>query len=254
MINLFRKKEDKFSDIEKGEGTPIILLHGLMGGLSNFDSTIEFFSEKYKVIAPELPIYDLPLLSSTVKSLTNWLSRFITYKELEQVILLGNSLGGHIALLYTKLHPKKVKGLILTGSSGLYESAMGDSYPKRGSYEFIKKKCEDVFYDPKTATKELVDEVFAIVNDRTKVIKTLSIAKSAIRHNMAKDLPNMKTPTCLIWGANDPVTPPKVAEEFLELLPNASLHWIEKCGHAPMMEHPDTFNELLNNWLIANKL
>ena len=254
MINLFRKKEDKFSSVEKGEGTPIILLHGLMGGLSNFDSTIEFFSKKYKVIAPELPIYDLPLLSSTVKSLTNWLTRFITYKELEQVILLGNSLGGHIALLYTKLHPRKVKGLILTGSSGLYESAMGDSYPKRGSYEFIKKKCEDVFYDPKTATKELVDEVFAIVNDRTKVIKTLSIAKSAIRHNMAKDLPNMKTPTCLIWGKNDPVTPPKVAEEFSELLPNASLYWIDKCGHAPMMEHPDTFNELLNNWLTTNKL
>ena len=221
---------------------------------SYFDSTIEFFSKKYKVIAPELPIYDLPLLSSTVKSLTNWLTRFITYKELEQVILLGNSLGGHIALLYTKLHPRKVKGLILTGSSGLYESAMGDSYPKRGSYEFIKKKCEDVFYDPKTATKELVDEVFAIVNDRTKVIKTLSIAKSAIRHNMAKDLPNMKTPTCLIWGKNDPVTPPKVAEEFSELLPNASLYWIDKCGHAPMMEHPDTFNELLNNWLTTNKL
>ena len=254
MINLFRKKEDKFSYVENGEGTPIILLHGLMGGISNFDSTIEFFSKKYKVIAPELPIYDLPLLSSTVKSLTNWLTRFITYKELEQVILLGNSLGGHIALLYTKLHPRKVKGLILTGSSGLYESAMGDSYPKRGSYEFIKKKCEDVFYDPKTATKELVDEVFAIVNDRTKVIKTLSIAKSAIRHNMAKDLPNMKTPTCLIWGKNDPVTPPKVAEEFSELLPNASLYWIDKCGHAPMMEHPDTFNELLNNWLTTNKL
>ena len=178
MINLFRKKLDKFSYIEKGEASPIILLHGLMGGLSNFDKVIDFFSNKYKVIAPELPIYDLPLLSSTVKNLTNWLARFITYKGFEEVILLGNSLGGHIALLYTKLHPQKVKGLILTGSSGLYESAMGDSYPKRGSYEFIQKKCEDVFYDPKVATKELVDEVFSIVNDRGKVIKTLSIAKS----------------------------------------------------------------------------
>ena len=133
----------------------VLLLSSYMGlweGLVTLIVLLSFF-KKYKVIAPELPIYDLPLLSSTVKSLTNWLTRFITYKELEQVILLGNSLGGHIALLYTKLHPRKVKGLILTGSSGLYESAMGDSYPKRGSYEFIKKKCEDVFYDPKTATK-----------------------------------------------------------------------------------------------------
>ena len=254
MINLFRKKEDKFSYIEKGEGSPIILLHGLMGGLSNFDKVIDFFSNKYKVIAPELPIYDLPLLSSTVKNLTNWLARFITYKGFEEVILLGNSLGGHIALLYTKLHPQKVKGLILTGSSGLYESAMGDIYPKRGSYEFIQKKCEDVFYDPKVATKELVDEVFSIVNDRGKVIKTLSIAKSAIRHNMAKDLPKMMTPTCLIWGKNDPVTPPKVAEEFYELLPNATLIWIDKCGHAPMMEHPDEFNNHLLSWLSNNNL
>ncbi len=219
-----------------------------------FDKVIDFFSNKYKVIAPELPIYDLPLLSSTVKNLTNWLARFITYKGFEEVILLGNSLGGHIALLYTKLHPQKVKGLILTGSSGLYESAMGDSYPKRGSYEFIQKKCEDVFYDPKVATKELVDEVFSIVNDRGKVIKTLSIAKSAIRHNMAKDLPKMMTPTCLIWGKNDPVTPPKVAEEFYELLPNATLIWIDKCGHAPMMEHPDEFNNHLLSWLSNNNL
>ena len=254
MINLFRKKEDKFSYIEKGEGTPIILLHGLMGALSNFESTIDFFSKKYKVVAPELPIYALPLLSSTVKSLTNWLARFISYKGFDQVILLGNSLGGHIGLLYTKLHPKKVKALILTGSSGLYESAMGDSYPKRGSYEFIEKKCQDVFYDPKTATKELVDEVFAIVNDRTKVIKTLAIAKSAIRHNMAKDLPKMTLPVCLIWGKNDPVTPPRVAEEFNELFPNATLYWIDKCGHAPMMEHPEEFNKTLNNWLTDKDL
>ncbi|MDO4880174.1 MAG: alpha/beta hydrolase [Capnocytophaga sp.] len=254
MINLFRRKEDKFSYIEEGEGQPIVVLHGLMGGLSNFEEMIKFFSKKYKVIIPELPIYDLPLLSTTVKNLTNWVYRFIEYKQLDKVILLGNSLGGHIGLLFTKLHPERVKALVLTGSSGLYESAMGDSYPKRGDYEFIKKKCENVFYDPKTATKEIVDEVFAIVNDRGKVIKTLAIAKSAIRHNMAKDLPKMITPTCLIWGKNDPVTPPKVAEEFHQLLPDSNLFWIDKCGHAPMMEHPEEFNEKLDKWLIDRNL
>lgn len=255
MITLFSKKEDKFSFVEKGEGTPLILLHGLMGGLSNFENTMHFFSGKYRVIIPELPIYDLPLLSTSVKSLTLWLNRFLEHLELnEPVILLGNSLGGHIALLFTKLFPEKVKALILTGSSGLYESAMGDSYPKRGNYEFIKKKCEDVFYDPKVATKEIVDQVFAIVNDRAKVIKTLAIAKSAIRHNMAKDLPQMELPSCLIWGKNDPVTPTKVAEEFEKLLPNTTLFWIDKCGHAAMMEHPQTFNEILHKWLTDKNL
>ena len=147
--------------------------------------------------------------------------------------MLGNSLGGHVGLLYTKLYPKNVLGLVLTGSSGLYESAMSDGYPRRGDYDFIRKKMREVFYDPAVATKEIVDEVFANISDRSKLIKTLALAKSAIRHNMAKDLPKMTTPTCLIWGKNDIVTPPKVAEEFKELLPNAELHWIDKCGHAP---------------------
>ena len=105
-----------------------------------------------------------------------------------------------------------------------------------------------MFYDPKVATKEIIDEVFELVNDRSKLVKTLAIAKSAIRHNMAKDLPNFTAPTCIIWGKNDKVTPPEVAEEFHKLLPNSSLFWVDKCGHAPMMEHPDTFNEILMSW------
>ena len=152
------------------------------------------------------------------------------------------------------MYPEKVAGLILTGSSGLYERAMGDSYPKRGDYEYIKKKAEAVFYDPKMATKELVDEVYASINDRIKLIKTLTIPKSAIRHNMAKDLPKMTTPTCIIWGKNDKVTPPEVAIEFDKLLPNSDLYWIDKCGHAAMMEHPDEFNKLLFEWLQKSKI
>ncbi|MEC7265160.1 MAG: alpha/beta hydrolase [Bacteroidota bacterium] len=243
-------EDGKFRYIEKGEGTPMIILHGLMGGLSNFQGVSEYFPTKgYKVLIPELPIYDMPILKTTVKNFAKFLEDFIEYKGLKDVILLGNSLGGHIGLLHTKMFPKMVKALVITGSSGLYESAMGDGYPKRGDYEFIKKKAQDVFYDPEVATKEIVDEVFATVNDRMKLVKTLAIAKSAIRHNMSKDLPHMKTPTCIIWGENDTVTPPNVAKEFHELLPDSDLYWIEKCGHAPMMEHPEDFNRILDAWL-----
>ncbi|WP_224483878.1 alpha/beta fold hydrolase [Robertkochia aurantiaca] len=249
------KKEGKFAYIEVGEGTPMIVLHGLMGGLSNFKGVTDYFSERgYKVLIPELPIYTMSLLKTNVKSYALFLEAFIEYKNFDEVILLGNSLGGHIGLLHTKLFPDKVKALVITGSSGLYESAMGDGYPKRGDYEFIKKKSEEVFYDPKVATKEIVDEVYATVNDRNKLIKTLAIAKSAIRHNMAKDLPHMHTPTCIIWGKNDTVTPPNVAEEFNQLLPDAELFWIDKCGHAPMMEHPNDFNRILHSWLEKRNL
>lgn len=249
MANQLRE-EGKFKYLEVGEGTPIIVLHGLMGGLSNFDGVTSFFPERgYQILIPELPIYSMPILKTNVKRFAEYVGQFIDHKGFKEVILLGNSLGGHIGLLCTKLYPEKVKALVITGSSGLYESAMGESYPKRGDRDYIQKKAENVFYDPKIATKEIVDEVYASVNDRNKLIRTLSIAKSAIRHNMSKDLPSMNTPTCIIWGKQDNVTPPDVAEEFHELLPDSDLFWIDKCGHAAMMEHPDEFNVILAAWL-----
>ena len=249
------KEEGKFKYLEIGEGTPMIILHGLMGGLSNFNNVAQFFPEKgYKVIIPELPLFELPLLTTNVNSFAKYLKKFIAHKKLDKVILLGNSLGGHIGLLYTKQYPQNVKALVITGSSGLYESAMGESYPKRGDRNYIKTKTENVFYDPAIATPELVDEVFETVNDRVKLIRTLAIAKSAIRHNMGKDLPKMNTPTCIIWGENDSVTPPEVGTEFHEKLPDSDLFWIKKCGHAAMMEHPDTFNEILIAWLEKRSL
>lgn len=249
------KTEGKYTYFEKGEGTPILVLHGLMGGLSNFDGVASYFSDKgYKIIIPELPIYTQTLLKTNVKAFARYVKDFITFKGFDRVILLGNSLGGHIALYYTKMYPEKVAGLVITGSSGLYESAMGDSYPKRGDYEYIKKKAQDVFYNPEVATKEIVDEVFAVVNDRIKVLKTVTIAKSAIRHNMAKDLPKMHVKTCIIWGKQDKVTPPDVAEEFHKLMPNSTLYWIDKCGHAAMMEQPEEFNKNLELWLQKESL
>lgn len=249
------KKSKKFSYIEEGEGTPIVLLHGLMGELSNFSSLTDYFSKKgYKVYAPELPLYDFPLLSTNVSSIAKYVGRFLKEIVQEPAILVGNSLGGHLGLVVTHKKPELVKALCLTGSSGLYERSFGETFPKRGDYNYILKKTQEVFYDPAVATKEVVDDVFETVNDRKKAIKTLYIARSAIKHNMKKDLKDIQTPVCLIWGKQDNVTPPEVAVEFEEHLPNASLYWIDKCGHAPMMEHPDVFNELLSNWLIKKQI
>ncbi len=247
------KKENGYSYLESGTGKPLIILHGLMGNLSNFDRVFDHFSELgYQVLMPELPLYTMPLLKTNVKNLSKFVKDFVKFKGLDNYILMGNSLGGHIALYHAKINPKNVSGLVLTGSSGLYENSMGESYPKRGDYEYIKKKSQDVFYDPEIATKEVVDDVFETLNNRNKLIRTIAIAKSAIRHNMAQDLPNMTMPTCLIWGKNDTVTPPEVAEEFDRLLPNSELFWMDKCGHAPMMEHPEKFNQILEPWLLKN--
>ncbi len=247
-------KEDKFEYVEKGDGPVLLLLHGLFGALSNFQDVINHFSDRYKVVIPLMPIYTLPVINTNVKNLAKFVEEFIDYKGFEKVNLMGNSLGGHVGLVYSSKFPERVSTLTLTGSSGLYENSLGSSFPKRSDKNFIKKRVEVTFYDPANATDELVDECFDIVNDKTKVIRILSLAKSAIRHNMNKELPSLEMPSCLIWGKNDEITPPEVAEEFHEHLPNSSLFWIDKCGHAPMMERPLEFNAILDEWLSKQQL
>ena len=243
------KQQDKFKFIEEGEGEPLVLLHGLFGALSNFKDLIEFFRHRYKVVVPMLPLFDLDILHTTVGGLAKFVHKFIETRGYQQIHLLGNSLGGHVALVHVLKHPEKIKSLILTGSSGLFENGMGDTYPRRGDYDYIKKKTELTFYDPNMATKELVDEVFEITKNRLKVIKIIALAKSAIRHNLGDELNNIKQPTLLVWGNNDTITPPFVAREFHRLIPNSELYFIDNCGHAPMMEVPDEFNVILEKFL-----
>lgn len=252
-MELEIKSLGKFKFVEEGEGEPLVLLHGLFGALSNFKDLFDHFKSRYKVIIPMLPLFDLGL-DTGVGALAKYVQKFIETRQFDQVHLMGNSLGGHVGLIYTLHHQEKVKTLTLTGSSGLFENGMGETYPKRGDYEFIRKKTELTFYDPTVATKELVDEVYAIVNNRLKAIKIIALAKSAIRNNLSEELRDIKVPTCLIWGNNDTITPPMVAEEFKKLLPNSELHWVDKCGHAPMMEVPGEFNRILAAFLEQHKV
>ncbi len=248
------KQKGKFKYVEEGEGEPLVLLHGLFGALSNFKDLIAYFKNDYKVIVPLLPLYDLKILDTTVGGLAKFVRRFIDSMDYRDIHLLGNSLGGHVCLVYVLKNPERIKSVILTGSSGLFENGMGETYPKRGDYDYIRKKTELTFYDPEVATKELVDEVFEIVNNRLKVIKIISLAKSAIRHNLGEELRDIKVPTLLIWGQNDTITPPMVAEEFNRLIPNSELFFINHCGHAPMMEVPREFNIILENFLKKQKI
>lgn len=244
------QEEEHFKYIEtKGGDENLVLLHGLFGALSNFQGIIHHFSKKYNVVVPMLPILELPIRQVSVNSLVDHVHEFVTHKGYDKIHVLGNSLGGHIGLLYVLAHPDKVSSITLTGSSGLFESAFGSSFPKRGDYEFIKTKTQSTFYDPEIATKELVDEVFDTVNDRNKAIRVVATAKSAVRHNLGDKLHQIHQPTLLIWGREDTITPAFVGEKFHELIENSKLFFVEKCGHAPMMEKPEEFNGILENFL-----
>jgi pimeloyl-ACP methyl ester carboxylesterase len=245
------KEEGGFKFVDEGQGQVLLLLHGLFGALSNWEGVVTRFSKNFRVVIPMLPIYEMPIKEAGLEGLRKFVEDFVAFQKLNDMIIMGNSLGGHVALLYTLKNSHHVKKLILTGSSGLFEDSMGGSYPKRGNYEYIRERVAYTFYDPNVASKELVDEVFETTKSIPKCMRIVAIAKSAQRHNMADEIPNIKIPTLLVWGLNDTITPPIVAHEFNRLIPRSKLKFIDKCSHAPMMEHPEKFNELVEDFLVT---
>lgn len=250
-MSLQIKQESGFNYVDEGQGQVIMLLHGLFGALSNWQAVVDQFSTRYRVVIPMLPIYEMPIKEAGLGGLQKFVEDFVALKKLEKMIVMGNSLGGHVGILYTLSNASKVDKLILTGSSGLFENTMGGSYPRRGSYDYIKERVAYTFYDPAVASKELVDEVFETTKSIPKCMRIVAIAKSAQRNNLAPELHNISVPTLLIWGLNDTITPPMVGHEFNRLMPNSTLHFLDHCCHAPMMEHPEKFNLLVENFLIS---
>ncbi len=248
-MTLQLKERKDFKYIDEGEGENLVLLHGLFGALSNWQGVVNHFSQNYRVIIPMLPIYNIPIRQAGLEGLAVFLRDFVDEMNLNEMTLIGNSLGGHVGLLYTLDNPEKVKRIVLTGSSGLFENSMGGSFPKRGSYEYVKERVGYTFYDPAVATDELVDEVFDTLKSIPKCMRIVAIAKSAQRNNLSNELYRIKQPTLLVWGLNDTITPPMVAHEFNRLIPNSELHFIDKCCHAPMMEQPEEFNRILDAYL-----
>lgn len=229
----------------------VILLHGLFGSLSNWGNVIKNLEENYNVYTPTFPLFSTHFKRNSLQNLVQFLENYIQSNKIENPILIGNSLGGHIALLYALAHPNLVDKLILAGSSGLYESNLQASFVRVRDYEYIKNKVEEVFETKNVVTKELIDDVFSTANTPTKALSIISIARDAKRQNLKHLLHKIDQPVLLVWGKQDIVTPPDVAEEFFAHLPNAKLAYIDHCGHVPMMEQPLLFNQHINQFLSA---
>ena len=251
--NLDLVESGKFKYIDSGESfhsTPIIFLHGLLGNPEGwYDAASSIVDYGYRAIVPCIPIDSMPREDANVQGITNYVHSLTHHLNLDQIVLVGNSLGGQIAVRYTSDHPMSVVALLLSGSSGIYETEIGTSTFRRRDRKYIRHQAEKSFYNPAMVNDGLIDRIFKITANRFHALRIVWTARSSMNDLIVDELQDLHLPTYLIWGTEDQITPPYVGHEFQKLLPDAQLHFIEECGHAPMMEYPKVFNELMINFL-----
>jgi 2-hydroxy-6-oxonona-2,4-dienedioate hydrolase len=237
-----------FRWLERGEGKPIVLLHGLMGRMDHWDSTLQALAPIGRPIAPDVSILDEALRDPSVGGLTEHVRAFLDAIEIQTAVVGGNSLGGHLALELALRAPQRVNGLILTGSSGL-ERSFNRGVPHVPTAEFVRQKMEEIFYDTSLVTPAWVEAVRRTLTTRPLARRIVQVARSAKRSNLESRLGQIGAPTLVVWGKDDRITPPEVAERFAALIPKAELVFIANCGHAPMLEQPSVFNAVVEDWL-----
>ena len=238
-----------FRWLELGEGEPIVLLHGLMGRMDHWDRTLRALATLGRPIAPDVPILDEALADPSVGGLTEHVRAFLDAIAIDRAVVGGNSLGGHLALELALRYPHRVSGLILTGSSGLFERSFSRGVPHVPTTEFVRQKMEEIFYDTSLVTAAWVEAVHRTLTTRVLARRILQVARSAKRSNLESRLGQIAVPTLVLWGKDDQITPPEVAERFGALIPNAEVVFIANCGHAPMLEQPAVFNAVVEDWL-----
>ena len=230
------------------QGTPLVMLHGLLGGPENWKATIPYLPKNCEPLAPRLPFFGKGVSLNSVTHVVEYVQNYLSDIGSDRVVLMGNSLGGHVAALLAIRIPERVCGLVLTGSSGLFERGFGRIPGARPAREWVYRKCREVFYNHWHVTDELVDSVMDVISDRHKGRILVQLAKSAKRNNIADKLDHITCPTLLVWGKQDQITQREVAEEFHRRISNSALVWLDRCGHTPMMEHPIDFGHQVANW------
>lgn len=249
---LKEERDPDFKTVEVGGAGPnLLLLHGLLGALSNWDHTIPLFARYATPIALQLPLLTAHRSEVKIKSLALYTEAFIRERNFGPVAICGNSLGGHVALRLALARPELVGCLILAGTSGLYEHSV-DSLPVRPDHKFIREHMGRVFYHQKWVTDEAIEEIYSIVSNRANVLNLIHAARSAKKDNLHDLLPQIQCPTLLLWGEDDLVTTMDVAETFHKQIPNSKLVTIKGCGHAPMIEHPEWFADEVRKFLEEN--
>jgi len=242
--------------VDLGEGPDAVLfLHGLFGTPEHWCSVMETLSDRYRVIAPQLPIDPQPGRRrkgiQTIGDLSDWVAQLVETLQIDSFVICGNSLGGLIAIDLCVKNPKFANGLVLAGSAGLFERSPIRGLSSQPSKDFVRSTISGIVYDQSFVTDELVDQWHHSITDRDYIRFLLRVSRATRDRCVEEELGKLKLPTMIVWGRNDEITPPSTAEEFQRQIDGARLEFIDACGHAPNWEQPKMFAQLLNGFLPA---
>ena len=242
----------RFVSMGQGERA-VVFLHGLFGTPEHFRQIMSDLAPGYRSIAPQMPVdYQPDRRGSGIQSieeLTDYVAQVIFDLNLPPFVVCGNSLGGLVAIEICLRYPERVNGLVLAGSAGLYERTLTHGVRPKPSREFVRALVSDIFHDPCMLTDELIDEWHTAIRDRDFVRFLLRVSRATRDRTLTDELHHLKLPTLIVWGKNDKVTPPDVAESFQRQIENSELRFIDNCGHAPNVEQPAIFSEMLQEFL-----
>ena len=234
--------------VECGQGVPVVFLHGLVGLNEHWGKVVDRIATRAKCITLEVPLLGLRGVDCSLSAVSAMTMQFLDREIDGPSILVGNSFGGHVALRVTHERPELVHALVLAGSSGLIERTVVRGAPVRPSRDWLVEKIGELFFDKSKMDPNDVDRAYELLNERGGARAMIKLSKSARRDNMTDDLADIQQRTLLIWGKEDVVTPPSAGQGFQELMPNANLVWLDKCGHAPMIESPEDFGDAMHGF------
>jgi pimeloyl-ACP methyl ester carboxylesterase len=250
---MIQRRSPQFRWLERGDGEPVVLLHGLMGHMDHWDATLDAVAPSARLFAPELPFFDPAIEHVSLAVLARHVRDLLDALGIGRAVVGGNSLGGHIALELALAHPDRVSGLVLTGSSGLFERSVTQSVPHRPSAAYVREKMGEVFFDAALVTDGWVASVHRTVTTRFSALRVVQLARAARATSVEPFLGRIQAPTLLVWGKDDRITPPSVAQRFNALIPRSELVFLPSCGHAAMLEQPGAFNSVLRHWLESSR-
>jgi pimeloyl-ACP methyl ester carboxylesterase len=240
--------------VDLGEGPETVLfLHGLFGTPDHWIEVMRHLSDRYRVIAPQLPIDPQPHRRrdgiKVIRDLSDMVTELVQSIDAKSLVVCGNSLGGLVAIDLCARDPNFARGLVLAGSAGLFERSPIRGLRSRPTREFVRSTIGTIVNNQRLVTDELVDHWFTSIKDRDYVRFILRVSRATRDRTVENELGQLKIPTMIIWGRDDEITPPSTGEDFKQRIEGSQLRFIENCGHAPNWEQPEAFARLLRDFL-----